>query len=343
MSSNQSLSHTFWIMYIFNIVLIHSNNAPLIGILTIPFINGDDIDIQDDDGRNINNKYKTYIPTSYSLWIEGGGGRVIPILCNDTSVNIINTISKLNGLLLFSDRNSFCFRKINLILNYLKNNQIIIPLWSIDIAFQIMLIHSAKTTNIITQNIDYDKNHDNDNIFKLFSLNFTENADDSLLFDSDQNGINSNYSSIIYTKLWEKKLNIFNTNTLDRYFISLQNFENNDILNANFNVLAINNIKNIDIVSMIENFNLFWFGSQFNPTIVQYYHQYNDEQYENNHHIFDSIIVNQYFVEVFINLCRLINNNKMDIDQYNDKVLYNYNTKLIKFNQNQTYQQLYLF
>ena len=101
--------------------------------------------------------------------------------------------------------------------------------------------------------------------------------------------------------------------------------------------LAMNHIENIDTVSMIENFDLFWFGSRFDPTIVQYCHHYNDD------HIFDSIMVNQYFAGVFINLCRLKNNNKMDIDEYNDKVLYNYNIKLVKFNQNQTYQQLYLF
>ena len=67
-----------------------------------------------------------------------------------------------------------------------------------DIAFEIMVIHSAKTTNIITQNIDYDQSRYNDDIFKSFSLNFTENADDSLLFDSNQNGVDLNYSSIIY-------------------------------------------------------------------------------------------------------------------------------------------------
>ena len=39
-------------------------------------MNKDDIDIQDDDGSNDNNKYETYIPVSYSLWIEGGGGRL---------------------------------------------------------------------------------------------------------------------------------------------------------------------------------------------------------------------------------------------------------------------------
>ena len=53
-------------------------------------------------------------------------------------------------------------------------------------------------------------------------------------------------------------------------------------------------------------------------------------------------MVNQYFATFFVNECRLRNNNEMDTDEYNEKVIYN-DVSYFVYNGTRSYEQVYLF
>merc|ERR1712154_138427 len=111
-------------------------------------------------------------------------------------------------------------------------------------------------------------------------------------------------------------------------------------LSSNFSVLGTNIDENgnsfVSLFESLDNTNLYWYGSQFHPEKSQYvFDAYNGQN--NVQHNVDAIMVNQYFVEFFVNECRLRNTNTMSQNEYDSKVIYNFTPYFVS-NGSETYE-----
>ena len=332
---------TLFFVAVFNAV--YANDEPLIGILTLP--------CENDPGycnftTPSHPEATTYLPASYVKWLESGGARIIPIQSDDSIENINKLLPKLNGVLSTGGAASFTmdsswYKNLANILSQLrlfnKNNQNkqAIPLWATCLSFQAVQCLTAGTTDIVVSRYAEDDalpiifQGDVYDTSKIFNNSF---------FDKD-------YTNMIYDKLSKENL----TMNFHKYGVAETSYDGKyKYLSNNFTILG----ESIDqygdsFVTLIqsinneENGNLYWFGSQFHPEKVQYIFDKNDGDNNIVHNV-DGIIVNQYFSTFFVNECRERNNNEMDTDEYNTKVIYNYEPYFI-YNGTHSYEQVYLF
>ena len=82
------------ILLIISLITIFANNAPIIGIVTMPCWIELGLCPWTDDPGSIQ-----YFPASYVKWIESGGGRVIPIMSDAKHEEVRDLLSMVNGVL----------------------------------------------------------------------------------------------------------------------------------------------------------------------------------------------------------------------------------------------------
>ena len=323
--------------------IVYGNNEPLIGILTLPCY------VEEYYCNFTTPKHEsatTYLPASYVKWLESGGARIIPLQSDDSLENINKILPKLNGVLITGgaanfDLNSFWYNQLNNILNNLRlfnkqqSNKKSIPLWATCLGFEAVQCLTAQSTKIKISRDSEDK---------ALQIDFVENAyNDSTIFNNSF--IDDSYSTLIYNKLSSENL----TMNFHSYGISPSAYNGSyPLLSNNFTILGTSlDEYGLKFVSLIQSKNnkingdLYWFGSQFHPEKPQYIFDKNNGNNNIVHNI-DAIMTNQYFATFFVNECRLRNDNIMDTNEYNDKVIYNYQPYFI-YNGTHSYEQVYLF
>lgn len=156
--------------------------------------------------------------------------------------------------------------------------------------------------------------------------------------------INNEYSKAInmYNKCSNENIT-FNDHSQGFY---PSQFETIPYLNENFTVFGTSFDRNgTEFVAFIETkkkYNLNWFGSQFHPEKTSFIFDSKGDMGVLPHNL-DSISINQYFAQYFVNQCRTQNNNTMNHSYYINHVIYNYKTYFISKNASSGYEQVYWF
>jgi len=326
MNNKKPLLFLFILFLFMNISF--GNNKPLIGILTLAC---------DEDTQNCDDKSTTYLPASYVKWIQSGGGQVIPILSDSSHNSVKILLSKLNGVLFTGGDATFnssyyYWNQILNIVSYLReynhhNIDQAIPLWGTCLGLEAISCATAQNgTNEMGLNVTSN--------YIALPLNFTSNAKTSRIFNSTMNNV---YSDQVYTVLSENNVT-FNEHYWGFYS---DTFYNDPYLNGNFSVISTSNdIYGKEFVSLMEsrdNIGLYWYGSQFHPEKNQY------EYAKNVPKSYNGTFIGQYLSTFFVNECRLRNNNIMNKNEYEMRVIYNYNPIYTALTDDNEYQQMYLF
>ena len=171
------------------------------------------------------------------------------------------------------------------------------------------------------------------------SINWTSYANKSELFSSSI--MPNEYSQSVMNKISSENITM---NSHDGAF-DPNIFLSDPYLNTNFSVLGTSNdFWNQPFVALIESkkeLGLNWYGAQFHPEKPSF--EFNAVQDTNIPHNLDSIYVNEYFAEFFVEKCRESNNNTMSEDEYNKRIIYNYQAYYIDTNNTADYEQVYMF
>lgn len=119
------------------------NNAPIIGILGVPAVEGGCVTVVDEQP---NGGQASCFATVYAKWIEMAGGRVVPIPFNDNTSQLVELVSELNGVLftgggLSLAKSSVYYQTAHTIFEeVIKTNQRreYMPLWGTCMGFQLL-------------------------------------------------------------------------------------------------------------------------------------------------------------------------------------------------------------
>ena len=321
-------------------ISVRATDSPIIGILSLPCY----VEPHNCAPEQVDFNATTYIPASYVKWLEGGGARVVPLLSDADHNDVQKLLSTLNGVLFtggaatLNSSVSFYYSQVNNILNYLRKystsssskEKKAIPLWATCLGFESLLTATSKAGVSILGSFDAED--------LALRINFTSNAyNNSRMFNSF---MDESYSSDVYNKL-----QIYNL-TMNNHIkgIKPSSYYSDPYLNGNFSLLGLSNDReNLQFISLVESkseFNLYWYASQFHPEKPQYELNGKDKHIP---HDLNAIYANQYFVEFFVNECRLRNNNTMSESYYVNNVIYNYNPYYINQNDTRSYEQVYVF
>ena len=329
------------------------NNAGIIGILTSPCeLKQYNINVCKQLGYN-NASFN--IEGQYVQWIEGGGGRVIPILGNVSMDELNIILPQINGVLITGGAsdltpNSYFMKIINHILNYSQNYHLkykkynlnySFPIWGTCLGFEsIIAAVSIKKNEILT-----DFNATNVSL----PLLFTNDSINSNMFGIEAiDNINTNYNRgnmpISYVNLIRGYYANYSVAFNDHTFgVSPFNFINDNYLNTNFTILSVSyDLNNRSFVSAIETkaeLGYLWYATQFHPEKSQYVM---DSTNDISNHKLKGIISNQYLASFFVNQCKISNNNTMDPNFYENNIIYRFQA-VPAFNVSAYDEFLYLF
>ena len=321
------------ILFVVAVTASNNNSAPIIGILTLP-CNQDEQNCQ---MENVSFNPVTYLPASYVKFIQGGGGRVYPLLSDMNNDKMLHILSQLNGILLTGGdapftQTDFYWKQILNILSFLRkydkeNINNAIPVWGTCLGFEALICETAKDgVNFMNKNITAN--------YVALNLNFTKYAKKSRIFNST---MDNEYSNNVYIALKENNIT-FNEHY---YGFTPKSFLNDNYVSGNFTILSTSiDIYNVTFVSLIESNNdlgLYWYGSQFHAEKPMY------EFAKNIPKTLNATYSNQYFAQFFVNECRLRNNNKMENKLYDNNNIYNYDPYYTAIQSDNEYQQMYIF
>lgn len=238
-------------------------------------------------------------------------------------------LSQLNGVLFtggaasFNITTSIYFQQVANIMDYLleysnTNKDKAIPLWATCLGFEAMTVYIADDLSIM---------HNGYNSEDVPSyINFTNAAVTSTMFDSSF--MDEGYMKSVYNKLSTENI----TMNFHQEGFEPSVWETNEYLKGNMSLLGSSmdlNGKWFGTLQESKNNGekdtfQYIYGSQFHPEKPQFVFDAMNETNNIVHNI-DAIYVNQYFVEFFVNECRVRNDNVMQQQMYQDLVIYNYN------------------
>jgi len=154
MSTKIVFSISLLISLIFN--CSQANDAPMIGILTKPL---------NEEYEDIKTDYSEVIESKYVHFIEGGGGRVVPISYKWDSNKIREVMSKLNGVLFTGGATELTIfendvpvdlteyskgaKRVMDIAIEMNNNGIYFPVWGTCLGYELMLILESENIKLL--------------------------------------------------------------------------------------------------------------------------------------------------------------------------------------------------
>ena len=324
------------LLFIFITSRTQANDAPIIGLVTMPCWIEPELCPWAVDPETIQ-----FFPASYVKWIESGGGRVIPIMSDAKHEEVRDLLGMINGIV-FPGGAAFLFGpskywyQIHNILDYLRefhddNPTQSIPIWSTCMGFEAMVCATAQA--------GYDAMGLNYSAVNIpLSIDWYPYVNDSQIFNGN---LPNEYSQSVIDKISKENITM---NSHGGAF-DPDIFNTDPYLKGNFSVLGISYDRwDQPFVALIESkkeLGLKWFGAQFHPEKPSY--EFNSVTDTDIPHNLDSIYVNQYFVEFFIDECRESNNITMSADEYDKRVIYNYEPYYLDKNNTVDYEQVYMF
>lgn len=257
---------------------LRKNDRPIIGILsqelspTISRLYGD---------------HSSYIAASYVKYIEGAGGRVVPIRINQTESYYRNIVSRINGLLFpggatyFTNSDGYAAAGAvlyNLAVD-LNAHDDYFPIWGTCLGFQLMLYLAAGQRELRCSCSANDIS---------LPLEFTQDFNESSLFGAAPENVISALRTQNITANYHKFC-ITQTN-LTEFGLSQQ-----------WRVLSVNNdINGVEFISSIQSRMYPFYGVIFHPEKNSYEWKSN----KNIPHSSDAVLVMQYFANFLVNEAR---------------------------------------
>jgi len=300
----------------FVLIVFADTQAPIIGILGVPTSEGCVTQVEltrllpllERDGRPADGS--SCFTSYYVKWIEGAGGRVVPIPYDSTEEELSSLYSQLNGILFTGGGldlalNSTYVQTANYLFNLAQSNQSdYFPVWCTCMGFQLLHILAAQDEAVLLSGFDSED--------ISWPLQYTSAAYDSRLFSSLPIDIFEVLDSENVT------LNFHQDGvTIDIYkqYPALPNF---------FDILSVNeDRKGRQFISTVEAHDWPIYGSQWHPERQQY--EFNTGE-DGLVHTFDSIRANQAVSEYFINECKKSDHQFSDLGQLDKMLIYNYPT-----------------
>jgi len=272
------------------------NNRPIIGILTQPT-----------DGV-LTQFGSSYIAASYVKYVEGAGGRVVPVFHNSTQAELDYVFDSVNGILFPGGGANISNTPIFLTAQYLYNKALAafdngdyFPVVGHCMGFEILATITSQNFSILT-------NFDSENI--SMPLYLTSDASSSRWLGSAPSDI----------------LDILTTQpvTLNNHVWGLSplSYQMNEYLSTFYNVLANNyDRENKEFISLMEGMKYPVYAAQWHAEKPQY--EWNPT--EDINHSPDAIRVMQYFADFFLDEARKNNHAYPNYEAELDALIYNYN------------------
>jgi len=261
----------YYIMKIFSIFLItlfgnfvFCNENPLIGILTKPMA---------EEYPNIKTDYTEVVEAKYVHFIEGGGGRAVPISYKWDHDKMYSLMKKLNGVLFvggminlvnedcteLNEYSKAAQRVLSIAYEFNKNEDYF-PVWGTCLGFELIMILESGNTNLLKPCPDCDN-------YNIYITLDQPKADESRLFKEG------------FTKY---QLNAMETQNITfenhQWMIDDATYRANKPLVEKYNVLAHSPSKsgNINYIAAMEHKSYPIYAIQFHPE--KYNYEVNPEQ-----------------------------------------------------------------
>ncbi|EGG21402.1 hypothetical protein DFA_01284 [Cavenderia fasciculata] len=274
------------------------NNRPIIGILSQPC-----------DNEMTDHETDQYIAAGYVKHLEGSGARVVPILYDSTPEEIETLFKSINGILLpgggadhLDQLPQYCetLRLLYRLVIDANDRKDYFPLWGTCLGFEQLVMMQANDIHILEQ-------------FKASNytipLDFTDKVGNSRLFSLASPSIMQDLATLPLTMNNHK------------FGISPSTFTSNALLDSFFDILS-NNLdqEGVAFVSTIEAKNYPIYGVQWHPEkpLYEWYHKLGVD------HSYQSILVNQYTSNWFVNECRKNFHSFSDNVSETNALIYNY-------------------
>jgi len=292
----------FWIVALLFLFKSTLGSTPIIGILSQ--------EVSRLIEREHPEQFSSYIAASYVKFIEGAGGRVVPIFIGQPRSYYEDLLSKVNGVLLpggatyFNQSNGYAEAGMYIyeIAIELNKKQIYMPIWGTCLGFELLINLSANNTEVRTGCSSQSQ---------ALPLEFTKNYIDSRLFG----------------KADESVIHIFSTHPVTAnfhlYCFTQETFEKYN-LNKIWKVLSLNHDWNgIEFISSVEHLEYPFYGVQFHPEKNLYEFVIN----RNITHDANSTKTSQYFANFFVNEARKNKQAFINKTEEMNKLIYNFNPK----------------
>ncbi|XP_065360981.1 gamma-glutamyl hydrolase A [Calliphora vicina] len=272
-----------------------------------------------------NNSYTSYIAASYVKYVEGAGGRVVPIWIGQSRDYYKDILSKINGVLLpggatyFNQSHGYADagHHIYEIAQEINDNGTYFPVWGTCLGFELLVYLSANSTEPRTYC---------SSSAQALPLEFKENFQKSRLFrNASENVIDilKNYAV---------------TANFHLYCFTEETFANMK-LNEMWDVMSLNHDwDGIEFISTIEHKKYPFYGTQFHPEKNIYEFIPN----RNITHTSRAIKASQYFADFLVNEAR---RNRQQFNNESEEVqnlIYNY-APVYTALKGSSFEQQYLF
>ena len=294
-----------------------SHNRPIIGIVAQETSNYMKV--------KYNGTYDSYIAASYVKFVEGAGGRVVPIWIGQSNAYYKDIMGKINGVLWPGGVSSFNFTgkgyaeaasKMYKIAKEMNDKDTYFPIFAICLGFELL---AAVTANY--EPIRRKCNSENQTVH----LNFTRSHTNSKLF--------GNASSDVLDILKEKDV----TANFHKHCVT-ENALQTAGAKDKFRVLSLNHAYDgVEFISSLESKKYPFYGLQFHPEKNIYEWKIGKKI----PHSKNAVLVSQYFANFFVNEARN-NSNEFKSDEESGKLIYNYPTKYTALD-GSLFTQCYLF
>ncbi|XP_037929652.1 gamma-glutamyl hydrolase A-like [Teleopsis dalmanni] len=276
------------------------NPMPIIGILTQEVSN---LILRKYPGQN----YSSYIAASYVKFVEGAGGRVVPIWIGKERDYYEDIMSKINGVLLpggatyFNNSDGYydAGQHIYNIAIEMNNNGTYMPIWGTCLGYELLVYLSANGTDPRTGCSSQSQ---------ALPLEFKDGYQNSRLFKEASTEV----------------INIFEnypvTANFHIYCFTQKTFADMNLLD-DWNILSINHDWNgSEFISTVEHKKYPFYGVQFHPEKNLYEFVLN----RNITHISKAITTSQYFADFFVMETRKNHNSFANKTEEANVLIYNY-------------------
>ncbi|KAH8365445.1 hypothetical protein KR093_000873 [Drosophila rubida] len=266
----------------------------------------------------------SYIAASYVKFVEGAGGRVVPIWIGRNQSYYEKLLKNLNGVLLpggatfFNETNGYGDAGEHLIriAKQINDNGTFFPVWGTCLGMELMVLKVANGTetrsdcNSIGQNLPLEFNSDY-NTSRLFA-----GASEDIISALSMENVTYNYH---------------------RYCYTVESFDE-PALKDNWRIMSVNHdVNDYEFVSSIEHVKYPFYGVQFHPEKPLY--EFVSSKVP---HTISAVKVSQYFADFFMREARRCPHVFSNSTEQKRSLIYNYNPKYTSL-VGSSYTQQYLF
>ncbi|KAM8710946.1 hypothetical protein ACLKA7_017561 [Drosophila subpalustris] len=266
----------------------------------------------------------SYIAASYVKFVEGAGGRVVPIWIGRNQSYYEKLLQNVNGVLLpgggtwFNETNGYgdAGEQLIRLAKQINDNGTFFPVWGTCLGMELLVLKMAD---------GIETRFDCESVGQALPLEFKQDYKQSRLF--------ADASDEIIAALSNENI----TYNYHRYCYTEQSFAEPPI-NSSWRIMSLNHdLHGVEFVSSIEHVTYPFYGVQFHPEKALYEFVSAKVPHTNS-----AVKSSQYFADFFISEARRNPHKFLNATEQKRSLIYNYNPKYTAL-VGSSYTQLYLF